>query len=919
MRLRNKALYACFTAFFILLVSAQARAGYPGVKAPFNIHVFKVYGEEMAGAAYAQDAGGSVGIDSTGLVVDLFRRVGVVLPRDVNRLYNSLKLADSAEVPLEFGDLVFFDLDYDDNVDYVGIYWDSGKMLGADPAEGTTGMRDMSSDFWINRLEGTRRVVESAHISIDLDYPFDLKALRDTANSFLGVPYQWEAKELDLMDASGLTYNIYRQVGIKIPQTVSGQYETSRFENVAADDIRFGDLVFFYSQTSKDKVSHVGMYWDSGLMIHTNSEPGRVVFEDITAGDWPERIAAVRRLSGLARPFALDAAGDAPSGARPPEDTYMDLVEQSVAAAPGAQEQPGEDSQSQDFDSWDESVDGELEKSSPGVVDASGEKIEEPSDINERAAQNDKKNEVAEAKHKDTETGESGDSGGQAEKKRKRSRPSIGRLRVVTSWRDDEKDDTAVKQEEQGGEDDAEEIEKTSPREAAAGSETGLKPAPEEVEVAIREERSFEVTDNPPTVEVPITAETELQVKEPETVEVSITAQNQFDVKEPETIEVAIKAETELQVKEPETVEVVIEAEEELAVRGDESPESGAHESTTEEKAPRQTPEQQILDTLAEIESEAGVNIEVEREAGAGEELAPEESFAESVVDMDTERTKARNGEDMPGSQPVGDEDDYLSDNIASATVTEIEIVRKTAGDEKDTTEEEKTQAADTMRQQAPVESESVSEDKAEAEEEKEESSETASPAGQQAQQAQEAQEPEAEQQQEGGWVSQIAQKAEEEQSPELERALELSMHDDEDEEKKERNAGGLIAPEEFREAAMKMVGVPYEWGGKSMEASDSSGVIYNIYRLVGVRIPGSSTNQHRSDKFGIVARDDLRPGDIIFFDMTGAGRPNHVAMYMGDGKMIFASESAGEVVISDFDTPFWRSHYLEAKRLIQK
>ncbi|MDX1802553.1 MAG: NlpC/P60 family protein [Alcanivorax sp.] len=61
------------------------------------------------------------------------------------------------------------------------------------------------------------------------------------------------------------------------------------------------------------------------------------------------------------------------------------------------------------------------------------------------------------------------------------------------------------------------------------------------------------------------------------------------------------------------------------------------------------------------------------------------------------------------------------------------------------------------------------------------------------------------------------------------------------------------------------------------------------------------------------VARDQLRPGDLLFF-RTGRSR-RHVGIYMGEGQFVHASSSAG-VRQSSLHNRYWRRHYWKARRV---
>jgi cell wall-associated NlpC family hydrolase len=89
---------------------------------------------------------------------------------------------------------------------------------------------------------------------------------------------------------------------------------------------------------------------------------------------------------------------------------------------------------------------------------------------------------------------------------------------------------------------------------------------------------------------------------------------------------------------------------------------------------------------------------------------------------------------------------------------------------------------------------------------------------------------------------------------------------------------------------AMAQRGKPFGWGASGPNRFDCSGLVMYAYGKAGVRLPHSSGGQSRMGR--PVSRADLRPGDLIFFY-----RPvGHVAMYIGNGQMVYAP-SSGDVV----------------------
>jgi cell wall-associated NlpC family hydrolase len=100
----------------------------------------------------------------------------------------------------------------------------------------------------------------------------------------------------------------------------------------------------------------------------------------------------------------------------------------------------------------------------------------------------------------------------------------------------------------------------------------------------------------------------------------------------------------------------------------------------------------------------------------------------------------------------------------------------------------------------------------------------------------------------------------------------------------------------------------PYVWGGNSLKNGvDCSGLTQQIYRQLGIQIPRTTYEQA---KFGKpVSRNSLLLGDLVFYN-TGSGDPNgigknsHVAIYIGNGKVIEAANSRAGIRISSLDSP---------------
>ncbi|MCR4436892.1 MAG: SH3 domain-containing C40 family peptidase [Clostridiales bacterium] len=117
---------------------------------------------------------------------------------------------------------------------------------------------------------------------------------------------------------------------------------------------------------------------------------------------------------------------------------------------------------------------------------------------------------------------------------------------------------------------------------------------------------------------------------------------------------------------------------------------------------------------------------------------------------------------------------------------------------------------------------------------------------------------------------------------------------------------------------ARKFLGVRYVWGGTSPRGFDCSGFVQYVYRQFGVRLNRVAADQATQ---GIkVSRNNLKPGDMVFFDTDG-GRNNisHVGIYVGGGKFIEASSgySTHKVIITDMSSGYYSRKFITARRVL--
>lgn len=116
------------------------------------------------------------------------------------------------------------------------------------------------------------------------------------------------------------------------------------------------------------------------------------------------------------------------------------------------------------------------------------------------------------------------------------------------------------------------------------------------------------------------------------------------------------------------------------------------------------------------------------------------------------------------------------------------------------------------------------------------------------------------------------------------------------------------IALSEF---AKQYIGNPYVWGGTSLtKGADCSGFVLSVFRNYGMSLPHSSRAQANCGT--AVSLNELKPGDLVFYGNSGG--INHVAIYVGGGQVVHASNPRVGITISGM---YYRSP-VKARRIIQ-
>lgn len=103
---------------------------------------------------------------------------------------------------------------------------------------------------------------------------------------------------------------------------------------------------------------------------------------------------------------------------------------------------------------------------------------------------------------------------------------------------------------------------------------------------------------------------------------------------------------------------------------------------------------------------------------------------------------------------------------------------------------------------------------------------------------------------------------------------------------------------EELVEFALQFEGNPYVYGGTSLtNGADCSGFVMSVFKEFGYELPRVAAAQFESSDQKSI--DEIEPGDLLFYGDYGI---DHVALYIGDEKIIHASTSATGIKISDYN-----------------
>ena len=114
----------------------------------------------------------------------------------------------------------------------------------------------------------------------------------------------------------------------------------------------------------------------------------------------------------------------------------------------------------------------------------------------------------------------------------------------------------------------------------------------------------------------------------------------------------------------------------------------------------------------------------------------------------------------------------------------------------------------------------------------------------------------------------------------------------------------------------LELVGINYRRGGTNPDSGlDCSGFVQVVFRdSIGKLLPRTAKEQ--SEVGNVVDKDELKPGDLVFFN-TMRRAFSHVGIYLGDNRFMHSPRTGAEVRVEDMSQSYWVKRYNGARRIV--
>ena len=111
----------------------------------------------------------------------------------------------------------------------------------------------------------------------------------------------------------------------------------------------------------------------------------------------------------------------------------------------------------------------------------------------------------------------------------------------------------------------------------------------------------------------------------------------------------------------------------------------------------------------------------------------------------------------------------------------------------------------------------------------------------------------------------------------------------------------------------IKYMNTPYKFGGNSIDGIDCSAFTQTVYNSCSLKIPRSAKEQFTQGTI-VEKKDDLKFGDLVFFNTRKNVKPGHVGIYIGDNLFVHASKKG--VIVTPLSHDYYDKRYMGGRRI---
>jgi cell wall-associated NlpC family hydrolase len=114
---------------------------------------------------------------------------------------------------------------------------------------------------------------------------------------------------------------------------------------------------------------------------------------------------------------------------------------------------------------------------------------------------------------------------------------------------------------------------------------------------------------------------------------------------------------------------------------------------------------------------------------------------------------------------------------------------------------------------------------------------------------------------------------------------------------------------------ALSWLGINYRFAGNDEKKGfDCAGLVKRVFGDSGVKLPRTAADQFREGL--AIAFEDLRPGDLVFFQNTYKRGISHVGIYIGERLFVHAASTRRSVVVDRIDMPYYLTRFAGGRRV---